>query len=130
MTVDAIHLNPCLAPAPPPTATDNASASVTCRELPPCDIAGDQNTCVGRSETYTTSIGAPFTTLWSVTSTPPGICNTVGDPTGPSITVNFTGAGVCTVSLTVTDPLNPELCSQVCTYLGNGQPAAALRHRR
>ncbi|HEX7878713.1 MAG TPA: FlgD immunoglobulin-like domain containing protein [Candidatus Eisenbacteria bacterium] len=123
VTVEAIHLNPCLAPGTPaPTASDKASASVTCRDLPPCDIAGDQNTCVGRSETYTTSIGAPYTTLWSVTSTPPGICNTVGDPAGPSITVNFTGAGVCTVSLSVTDPLNPEICTKTCTYLVTVNP--------
>jgi uncharacterized repeat protein (TIGR01451 family) len=123
VTVDAIHLNPCLAPGTPaPTASDKASASVTCRELPACDITGDQNTCVGRSETYSTSIGAPYTRLWSVTSTPPGICNSASDPTGSSITVNFTGAGVCTVSLTITDPLNPEVCTKTCTYLVTVNP--------
>jgi len=123
VTVEGAHFNPCLgAGAPPATANSKDSASVNCRDLPACDITGDPNTCFPSTETYSTAIGAPYTRAWSVTSTPPGICNTSSPLDGSSISVNFTGAGVCTVTLTITDPLNPQVCQKVCTQIVTVNP--------
>ncbi|HEX7879829.1 MAG TPA: FlgD immunoglobulin-like domain containing protein [Candidatus Eisenbacteria bacterium] len=118
VSVEAVHLTPCLpAGTPPPTANDSASATVTCRDVPPCDITGDPHTCFPSSETYTANVGAGYNFSWSFNSVPPGICSTSDPLDGSSVTVDFTGAGVCTVSLTVTDPENPEGCNTTCNYI-------------
>jgi len=123
VTVEGAHFNHCLTPgSPPATATSMDEATVNCRDLPPCNITGDLNTCFPSTETYSTTVGAPYTRAWSVTSTPPGICSTSSPLDGASITVSFTGAGVCTISLTVTDPLNPDVCQETCTRLVTVNP--------
>lgn len=118
VSVEGVHVSPCLPNGTPsPTTNDTDQATVSCRDLPACAIAGDDHTSFPSTENYTTTVTTPFTRLWSLSSTPAGICNTDDPLTGSSIDVNFTGAGVCTVSLTVRDPLNPQVCTTTCNYL-------------
>ncbi len=106
-------------PNDPTDCVTTCTRIVTVNPQPPCDIDGDQHACVGNTKTYTTTAGAQYTRTWSVTSTPAGICNIVGGNTGGSINVNYTGAGVCTVSLTVSDPNDPTDCVTTCTRIVN-----------
>ncbi|TPW09828.1 MAG: hypothetical protein FD129_2076, partial [bacterium] len=110
VSATGVHVSPCLPQeTPAPTSNDTDEASVTCRDLPSCEISGDDHTSFPSTEIYTSTVAEPFTRQWSISSTPPGICSTTDPLTGSAISVNYTGAGVCTLSLTVRDPLDPDV---------------------
>ncbi|TPW09232.1 MAG: hypothetical protein FD127_4205, partial [Acidimicrobiaceae bacterium] len=104
-------------PMDPTDCVHVCSQVITINPIPPCDISGDDHTCFPTSETYTTTVPDQYTRAWSATSTPPGICNIPGATDGGSVTIDFTGAGTCTLTLTVTDPNDPADCGHVCTKL-------------
>lgn len=118
VSANGVHITPCLPNGTPsPTTSDTDDATVTCRDLPVCEINGDDHTMFPASEIYTTTVTSPFARTWSISSTPPGICNSTDPLTGSTIEVNYTGAGICTLSLTIRDPLNPQVCTTTCNFL-------------
>ncbi|MDZ4806517.1 MAG: FlgD immunoglobulin-like domain containing protein [Candidatus Eisenbacteria bacterium] len=120
VSVEGAHFDPCLGPgAPPATTNSNDSATINCRDLPLCDIDGPSTVAVGGTVAVMTALNpADYGLSWSAISDPAGICQIVGMTTGvATINVMFTGAGACTVTLTVTDPVNPEICVSSCTHI-------------
>src|SRR5262249_3393846 len=69
---------------------------------PPCGpLAGDDATCVGVLETYTSPVlTAQYIRRWFVTD--PG-CRIEGSALGASVNVRFTGMGTCRVQQLVVD---------------------------
>ncbi len=112
-------------PADPENCRTVCTKIITVTDLPPCNIAGDVSVCVGNEKTYTTQVQSPLIRQWSVTSVPANICEVVvptapaGGPAdqGSSVSLRFTGAGVCTLTLTVTDPNDPDNCFSTCSEI-------------
>jgi uncharacterized repeat protein (TIGR01451 family) len=120
VTVEAVHESPCR--TEPEGVSASAEASVDVRELPACNIDGDDDVCVGNTKTYTTTVGAEYNRVWSASSNPPGICSFVGGNTGGSVQINFNAAGTCTVKLVISDPADPTVCNTMCTYIVDVHP--------
>ncbi|HEX7878712.1 MAG TPA: hypothetical protein VF720_04850, partial [Candidatus Eisenbacteria bacterium] len=125
VTAEGVHFSPCASPeAPPASDTDMDSATVECRDKPPCDIDGPTTASIGGSVTVTTTHDPTVYMLnWSVID-PDGICNITSPATMgvTSIDIEFTGAGACTVQLSVKDPVNPETCITTCTHIITANP--------
>jgi uncharacterized repeat protein (TIGR01451 family) len=120
VTAEGIHISPCVAPGTPAASdSDMDSATVECRDKPPCEIDGPNTAAIGGSVTVTTMHDpATYMLMWSVID-PDDICNITSPSTMgvTSIDIEFTGAGACTVQLAVKDPVNPETCITTCTHI-------------
>jgi len=118
--VEGLHFSLCAGPEDPgATANDTDSATIECRDKPPCIIEGPTTAQIGGSVTVTTPHDpAVYMLMWSVID-PDNICNITSPSTMnvQSIDIEFTGAGACTVQLQVKDPVNPEVCITTCTHI-------------
>jgi uncharacterized repeat protein (TIGR01451 family) len=125
VNVEGIHISLCAAPGDPgATANDSDSATVECRDVPPCDIDGPTSTAVNSTVTVTTTQDpAVYMLMWSVID-PDNICEITSPSTMnvQSIDIEFSEAGTCTVQLAVKDPVNPEVCITICTHIITANP--------